>query len=129
MATAPKVTASFIAVAGFSSHAGSPRYQNGAEPVYPMGVAISPDGNTLFVANDLGDSLGIIRDLRYERRLTRVNLSDGQVGHFVYPYEVVAYAAPGGAEATKAYVSCWATASVAVKDLDHPDAPVKFIRV
>jgi YVTN family beta-propeller protein len=124
-----KVTAPFISVAALSSQAGSPRYQRGAEPVYPMGVAISPDGNTLFVADDLGDSLGIISDLRYERRLTRVNLSDGQVGHFVYPYEVVAYSPSGSREVEKAFVSCWATASVAVKDLDHPDAPVKFIHV
>lgn len=123
------VTAPFISVAALSFQAGSRRYQNGVEPVYPMGLAISPDGNTLFVANDLGDSLGIIRDLRYERRLTRVNLSDGQVGHFVYPYEVLAYAPPGERRAQKAYVSCWATAAVAVKDLEHEDAPVKFIRV
>jgi YVTN family beta-propeller protein len=124
-----KVTAPFISVAGLTSQAGSPRYQRGVEPVYPQGIAISPDGETLFVANDLGDSLGIIRDLRYERRLTRVNLSDGQVGHFVYPYEVVAFAPPGAREAQKVYVSCWATASVAVKNLEHEDAPVKFIRV
>jgi YVTN family beta-propeller protein len=124
-----KVTASFISVAGLSAQAGSPRYQRGVEPVYPQGLAISPDGDTLFVANDLGDSLGIIRDLRYERRLTRVDLSDGQVGHFVYPYEVVLYAPAGAREAQKAYVSCWATASLAVKDLEHEDAPVKFIQV
>lgn len=124
-----QVTAPFISVAALSSQAGSPRYQRGVEPVYPMGIAISPDGGTLFVANDLGDSLGIISGLRYERRLTRVNLSDGQVGHFVYPYEVVSYAPSGAQESQKAYVSCWATESVAVKDLVHPDAPVKFIHV
>jgi YVTN family beta-propeller protein len=124
-----KVTAPFISVAGLTSQAGSPRYQGGEEPVYPTGLAISPDGNTLFVANDLGDSLGIIRDLRYERRLARVNLSDGQAGHFVYPYEVVAYAPTGASEARKAYVSCWATASIAVKDLEPEDAPVKFVHV
>src|SRR5208282_2148277 len=124
-----KVTAPFISVAGLASQAGSPRYQNGVEPVYPSGLAISPDGNTLFVANDLGDSLGIIQNLRFERRLLRVDLSDGHVGHFVYPYGVVAFAPAGAQETQKVYVSCWATASVAVKDLSHPDAPVAFIPV
>ena len=124
-----KVTAPFISVAGLTSQAGSPRYQRGAEPVYPTGLAISPDGETLFVANNLGDSLGVIRNLRFERRLTRVDLSDGHVGHFVYPYGVVAFAPPGARETQKVYVSCWATASVAVKDLAHADAPVAFIPV
>jgi YVTN family beta-propeller protein len=124
-----RVTAPFISVTGLSSQAGSPRYQRGVEPVYPTGLAISPDGETLFVANDLGDSLGMVRDLRYERRLERVNLSDGKVGHFVYPYEVVAFAPRGAEEVQKVYVSCWATASVAVKNSEHEDAPVKFIHV
>jgi YVTN family beta-propeller protein len=124
-----KVTAPFISVAGFTSQAGSPRFQNGVEPVYPSGLAISPDGETLFVANDLGDSLGIIKNLRYERRLRRADLSDGKPGHFVYPYQVVALAKPGAREAQKLYVSCWATGSVAVKDLGEGDAPVKFIPV
>jgi YVTN family beta-propeller protein len=124
-----KVTAPSISVAGLTSQAGSPRYNHGVEPVYPQGLAISPDGETLFVANDLGDSLGIIRNLRDERRLTRVDLSDHQVGHFVFPYEVVAFARPGAREAQKVYVSCWATASVAVKNLENDDTPVTFIHV
>lgn len=124
-----KVTAPFISVAGLTSQAGSPRYQNGVEPVYPSGLAISPDGETLFVANNLGDSLGIIQNLRFERRLLRVDLGDGHVGHFVYPYGVVAFSTPGAYETQKVYVSCWATASVAVKDLSHPDGLVTSIPV
>ena len=124
-----KVTAPFISVAGFASQAGSPRYQHGTEPVYPTGLAISADGDALFVANNLGDSLGIIKDLRYERRLIRVDLSDEKTGHFVYPYGVVALASRDGRDTQKIYVSCWATASIAVKDLAHRDAPVKFIPV
>ena len=124
-----RVTAPFISVAGLTSQAGSPRYNHGAEPVYPQGLAISPGGDTLFVANDLGDSLGIIRNLRDERRLARVDLSGHQVGHFVFPYEVVAFAPSGSREVQKAYVSCWGSASVAVKDLEHEDAPLKFIHV
>jgi YVTN family beta-propeller protein len=123
-----KVAAPFISVAGFASQAGSPRYQHGAEPVYPTGLAISPDGDTLFVANDLGDSLGIIEGLRYDRRLTRVDLSE-KPGQLIYPYGVVAYAPPQGKKTEKVYVSCWATASVAVKDLVHREAPAKFIPV
>ena len=42
-------------------------------------VAISPDGNTLFVANNLGDNLGIVEDLRGTRRLVRFRA----VGAFV----------------------------------------------
>jgi YVTN family beta-propeller protein len=124
-----KVTAPFMSVAGLATQAGSPRYQHGAEPVYPTGLAISPDGETLFVANNLGDSLGIIENLRYDRRLVRVDLSDGKVGHFVFPYGVVAFAPRDARETQKLYASCWATASVAVKDLVHPDVAVKFIPV
>jgi YVTN family beta-propeller protein len=124
-----KVTAPYISVAGLTSQAGSPRYNHGAEAVYPQGLAISPDGNTLFVANDLGDSLGIVSDLRDQRRLMRVDLSDRQVGHFVFPYEVLALARHGAREAEKAYVSCWATASVAVVVLERDNPPVKFIHV
>jgi YVTN family beta-propeller protein len=127
--TEAKVTAPFISVAGLSPQAGSPRFQRGVEPVYPTGLAISPDGNALFAANDLGDSLGMIEGLRYERRLTRVDLSDGKVGHFVYPYGVAVLAAPEAQQARKVYVSCWATASVGVKDLARRDTPVKFIAV
>ena len=125
-----KVTAPFISVAGFASQAGSPRYQHGVEPVYPTGLAMSPDGETLFVANDLGDSLGIIEGLRYERRLTRVDLGDrAGRGQFIYPYGVVAYALSKTKKTEKVYVSCWGAASVAVEDLLHRGAPLKFIPV
>ena len=68
------VTAPFIDVSGFTSAAPSPRYNRDHAPVYPTGLAISADGNTLFVANNLGDSLGIINDLRGARKLNRVDL-------------------------------------------------------
>src|SRR6185295_3061416 len=58
------VDAPFIDVSGFTDNANSPRYNSNRAPVYPTGLAISPDGNNLFVANNLGDSLGIIKDLR-----------------------------------------------------------------
>jgi YVTN family beta-propeller protein len=89
------VEAPFIDVSGFARAAPSPRYNENRAAVYPTGLAISPDGNTLFVANNLGDSLGIIRDLRGARKLERVDLvghglttADGK--HFTYPYAVLA---------------------------------------
>jgi YVTN family beta-propeller protein len=124
-----KVTAPFISVTGFANQAPSPRYNDNAEPVYPLGIALSADGDTLFLANNLGDSLGIIRGLRSDRRLQRVDLSDGLPGHFVYPYDVVAWNPRGSRETQKVYVSCWATASVAVVDAIHPDKRARFIPV
>ena len=124
-----RVTAPSVSVKGFATQAPSPRYQHDQEPLYPTGLAISADGESLFVANDLGDSLGIIQNLRGDRRLERINLSDGHVGHFVYPYGIVAWAPHGSRETEKVYVSCWATASIAVEDLAHTGAPVEFIAV
>ena len=123
------VEAPFIDVSGFTTMAPSPRYNDNRAPVYPTGLAIGPDGNTLFVANNLGDSLGIISDLRGSRRLDRVDLRrSGNREHFIYPYAVVAW--PGidsfkltgrsdlrrQTDAAKVYVSCWNDASVVVID-------------
>jgi YVTN family beta-propeller protein len=125
-----KVTAPSISLKSLASERASPRYQKGMEAVYPTGLAISPDGTTLYVANNLGDSLGIIENLRGEPRLMRVDLSDGLAGHFVYPYAVVAWAPRQSRETQRVYVSCWATASVAVVGgLRHPGAPVASIKV
>ncbi len=107
------IEAPFIDVSGFAFTANSPRYNSDRAPVYPSGLAISPDGNTLFVANNLGDSLGIIEDLRGARKLTRIDLRKDAVGeHFVYPYSVVVVHERG--MVVKAYVSCWNENSVAV---------------
>jgi YVTN family beta-propeller protein len=124
-----KVTAPFISVAGFATEASTPRYNSNQEPVYPLGIALSADSDTLFVANDLGDSLGIIRGLRYNRHLTRVDLADGKVGHFVYPYGVAAWNPQASRETQKVFVSCWATASVAAVDLTAPEKVPVFIAV
>ena len=107
------VEAPFIDVSGFASAANSPRYNSDRAPVYPTGIAITPDGNTLFVANNLGDSLGVIEDIRGRRKLTRIDLrrdADGE--QFIYPYAVVVVPQQGAG--VKAYVSCWNDASVAV---------------
>src|ERR1044072_296603 len=63
------IEAPFIDVTGFAFAANSPRYNRDRAPVYPSGLAISPDDNTLFVANNLGDSLGISEDRSEERRV------------------------------------------------------------
>ena len=104
------VDAPFIDVSGFATWANSPRYNSDRAPVYPTGIAITPDGDTLFVANNLGDSLGIVENVRGERRLVRVDL-----GQSVYPYGVVV----GPGARPKVYVSCWNDNSVAVVDANR----------
>jgi len=119
------VEASFIDVTGFAFAANSPRYNSDRAPVYPSGIAISPDGNTLFVANNLGDSLGIVEDLRGMRNLVRVDLrvnSDRE--QFVYPYGVAVVPEQSGG--VKAYVTCWSNNSVAVV---RPGQPLTRISV
>ena len=107
------VDASFIDVSGFASAANSQRYNSDRAPVYPTGIAITPDGNTLFVANNLGDSLGVIEDVRGRRKLTRIDLRrEGDGEQFIYPYGVAVVPQQGAS--IKAYVSCWNDSSVAI---------------
>ena len=126
---ATKITAPFISISEFSAVAPTTRYNDNKEPVYPLGIALSADADSLFVANDLDDSLGIIQHLHGDRHLTRVNLSDGHAGHFVYPYGVAAWSAPGSRETKKVFVSCWATASLAVVDVAHPQRTAMLVPV
>ncbi len=60
---------------------------------YPAGIAISPDGRTLYVAENLGDSLAVV-DLAARRVVQRLATER-------YPYSVVA-----GRDGT-VYVSAW----------------------
>src|SRR5262249_29976002 len=109
-----KIEAESIDVNGFASRAPSPNYNNGVAPVYPTGLAISPNGREIFVANNLADSLGIIKDPENERALARVDLRTENAEN-VYPYGVAALpGSNGGAE--KVYVSCWSARTVAVVD-------------
>jgi YVTN family beta-propeller protein len=124
-----KVTAPFISVRGFATASASPRFQGNEEPVYPLGVALSADDRSLYVANNLGDSLGIVSDLGGARRLMRVGLDDGQPGHFVYPYGVITWSPSGAKQTQKVYVSCWATGRIAVVDALHPEKAVRFVAV
>jgi YVTN family beta-propeller protein len=121
------IEAPFIDVSGFASAANSPRYNNDRAPVYPTGIAL--EGDRLFVANNLGDSLGIIEDLRGARKLTRVDLRKNE-GQFVYPYAVaVVPRRPDSPVLTKVYVSCWNDNSVAVVYPHKPAQPVLRIPV
>src|ERR1044071_420031 len=47
-----KVSARFIDVSGFAALPPDPRYNDGRAAVYPTGLALSPDGATLYVANN-----------------------------------------------------------------------------
>jgi YVTN family beta-propeller protein len=125
------VDAPFIDVTGFTSFANSPRYNSNRAPVYPTGLSLSADGNTLYVANNLGDSLGIIHDVRGARKLETVPLlgreSKAPEDHFTYPYGVVAISQRG--RTSKVYVSCWNDSSVAVMDLNNNPRKVSYIPV
>lgn len=118
---ATTIEAPFIDVSGFATQANSARYNSNRAPVYPTGIGLSADGNSLFVANNLSDNLGIISDLRGERRLTRIDLRrPSSPGHNIYPYGVAV------THKNKVYVSCWNDSSVAVIDQNKS---VSFITV
>jgi YVTN family beta-propeller protein len=123
-----RVDAPFIDVSGFATQAATPRYNDNFAPVYPAGLALSPDGGTLFVANNLGDSLGIISRLRGTRDLVRVDLRRDDPMRTIYPYGVAVLPAKDG-KVAKVYVSCWNDAALAVIDPSHPHAPVRRIVV
>lgn len=121
-----KVEAPFIDVNGFAVQAPTPRYNDNSAPVFPTGLALSLDGETLFVANNLGDSLGIIRNLRSTRELVRVDLRRDNPLQPIYPYGVAVLPASDGKTA-KVYVSCWNDAALAVIDPNNPSKPINRI--
>ena len=118
-----KVGAPSIDLSGFATAPPTPRYNSGRAAVYPAGLALSPDGQTLYVANNLGDSLGIVHNLaNAEHGMERIDLAGqrrqqagavapppvpapaGGAGFQVYPYGVVALPVPqtrGRADAYK----------------------------
>ena len=77
-----RVTAPFIDVSAFAENAPSPNYNENVAAVYPTGIALGPDGESLYSANDLADSLGIIRDLRDTRNDTEHRLRVRSVAAF-----------------------------------------------
>lgn len=123
-----KVEAPYIDVNGFASQAPTPRYNENHAPVYPVGLALSPDGETLYVANNLGDSLGIVRNVRGTRELVRVELRRDNPWHPIYPYGVAILPGADG-KAAKVYVSCWNDGVVAVIDPNKAGLPINRIAV
>ncbi len=102
-------------------------YNKGKAALYPTGLAITPDGNTLATANNLGDSMTIVRGLRGARRKERVDLHHpGKPSENIYPYGVVVL---GSGKNARAYVSCWNDSSVAVVPLDGKSVVRTFIGV
>src|SRR6266852_5992366 len=91
-------------------------YNKGKAALYPTGLAVTPDGATLVTANNLADSVTIVRRLRGIRRMERLDLHHpGQQSENIYPYGVVLL---GSGKNARAYVSCWNDSSVAVVALN-----------
>lgn len=101
-----------IDISAAANSAPSPNYNGNVEAVYPVGIALSPDGETLYTANDLADSLAIVSDLRDTRKLERIALNRPGSAQAAYPYDVKLLAK--GKTVAKAYVSLWGDGSVAV---------------
>jgi len=125
---ATKIEAPSIDVSAFTDQVPTPRYNNNVAPVYPSGLALSKDGEVLYVANNLSDNLGIA-DLGYGGKLTRIDLHRENKAENVYPYAVELLTPAGSKTPSKAFVSCWNTASVAVVDLAGSGNRVRHINV
>ena len=119
-----KFDSPFVDVSAFAENAPSVDYNNNVAAVYPTGLALSPDGETIYSANNLGDTLGIVSDLREMRNITRVNLRRPGSGSFVYPYDVKVLT--NGKRVIKSYVSLWGDGTIAVVD---PSSRVSHITV
>src|SRR6266478_3723034 len=102
-------------------------YNGGKAALYPTGLAVTPDGATLVTANNLGDSITIVRNLRGTRKTERVDLHHaGKLTENIYPYGVVVL---GSRKSARAYVSCWTDSSVAVVPLSGKSMVRKYIAV
>ena len=113
-----KMEAGFIDVSAFSENSPSPYYNDNTAPAYPMGIAVSPDNRTLYVANNLGDNLGILSDWNGERKISRVDLHRAGSTQFLFPYDVELIPAKNVQEVGKIYVSLWGDGSIAVVGAD-----------
>src|SRR5437588_1275680 len=81
----------------------------------------------LVTANNLGDSVTIVRNLRGTRKMERVDLHHaGKLSENIYPYGVVVM---GSGKNARAYVSCWNDSSVAVIPLGGKSVVRKYMPV
>lgn len=132
-----KVNAPDFPLSGFVTRTNAdPRYNNGRDALYPVGLALAPDDSRLYVANNLDDSLGIIHYPGAANTFERIPLAGQKLhqrdmppppapaglGYHVYPYDVVALA-------RKVYVSCWNDESVAVVDFSGRWKQVSYVPV
>ena len=102
-------------------------YNDGKAALYPTGLALTADGTTLVTANNLGDSVTIVHDLRGTRRMERVDLHHpGKPAENIYPYGVVVL---GTGKNARAYISCWNDSSVAVVSLGGQGVVRSYIGV
>ncbi len=102
-------------------------YNKGKAALYPTGLAVTPDGATLVTANNLADSVTIVRRLRGTRRMERLDLHHpGQQSENIYPYGVVVL---GSGKNARAYVSCWNDSSIAVISLSGKSVVRGYIGV
>jgi YVTN family beta-propeller protein len=102
-------------------------YNKGKAALYPTGLGVTVDGNTLVTANNLGDSVTIVRDLQGTRRMERLDLHHpGKPAENIYPYGVVVL---GSGRNARAYVSCWNDSSVAVVPLSAKSVVRSYIGV
>src|ERR1700746_586837 len=121
-----KVTAPFFLISNPGEV--SPKdYNRGKAALYPTGLAVTKDGGTLVTANNLGDSVTIVRDLPGARKMHAVDLHPrGKPNENIYPYGVVLLES---GKTARAYVSCWNDSSVAVVSLNGKAVVEKYISV
>ena len=127
-----KVDAPFIDVSNLEGVMKAPHYNGVEKPIYPTGIAVSGDGEKLYTANNLDDSLAIVEGIHGQRTLERValpgkgNPTGSITGKFTYPYAVAGMSVGKTSEARsntanvafdKIFVSLWNDASIAVIDL------------
>src|SRR5712691_10280196 len=121
-----KVTAPSLEITK-PSEVSPPDYNEGKASLYPTGLALTPDDATLVTANNLGDSVTIVRGIHNVRRMERIDLHrPGKPNENIYPYGVVAL---GTGSKARAYVSCWNDSSVAVISLSGKSVVQKYIDV
>src|SRR6266481_1966555 len=102
-------------------------YNGGRAALYPTGLALTSDGSMLVTANNLGDSVTIVRNLRGARKMERVDLRHpGKLNENIYPYGVVVV---GSGRNARAYATCWNDSSVAVIPLGGKSVVRKYITV
>jgi YVTN family beta-propeller protein len=121
-----KVTAPFILISK-PGEVSSKDYNKGKAALYPTGLTLTPEGATLVTANNLGDSVTIVRNLNGARQMERVDLHHPQKpNENIYPYGVVVL---GSGKDARAYVSCWNDSSVAEISLNGKGTARKYIPV